>query len=320
VSAALVISEAELTLASRARTFRWAAGLLPARAFRDAAVVYALCRLVDDLADEPEHRMQGHVPLDRLRAEVTGYLPPRPIVAAFLDVCARTGLPTTPMVELIEGCRTDLSFVRFESDDDVVRYGYQVAGTVGLMMCAVLGVTDPRARPFAIDLGVAMQITNICRDVAEDASNGRVYLPAKRLAAVGVSSEALLAAKADPAAVGRVIRELLDIADRYYESAILGYTFLPWRVRPAIAVAARVYRGIGGVLRRRGCDPWSGRAVVGAGARLLLTWSAFVELFRGTQAPESHDDTLHVALQGRFGVRALHTDPFEAAHGPTRSS
>lgn len=300
MSPAEVAREAETVLAARARTFRYAAALLPSGAFRDAAIVYAVCRLVDDLADEPEHRQHGHVPLDRLRAELLGFSPPRPIVAAFLEVEDRRGGLVSPMIELLEGCRSDLMFRPIRTDAALIEYAYRVAGTVGLMMCAVLDVRDPSARAFAVDLGVAMQITNICRDVAEDAGNGRVYLPAERLEAAGLSTADVLSGGAG---VGSVVLSLLDLADRYYDSAARGYRFLPLRVRPAIAVAARVYRSIGGVLRAWHGDVWRGRAVVGGLRRAWASCLGFVDVLMTSGASAPHETALHAPLSGRFGVQ-----------------
>jgi phytoene synthase len=225
----------EETLARGSRTFWLASRLLPADRRRDAAVVYAFCRQVDDLADE---RGDARA-LDRLdQALVTR---DEALVGPLLEVAARRGLELRWARELIEGCRQDLGRVRIQTDEELVRYAYLVAGTVGLMCCAVLGAKMPEAAPFAVDLGIAMQLTNICRDVAEDAQPDRLQ---------------------PPAPVAPVVLELLDLADRRYERGREGLRWLPPPVRPAIAVAAELYRAIGGVLRDRDGDPWAGRAVV----------------------------------------------------------
>ena len=172
-----VLQASRAVFAAKARTFHWSARLLPADRRDDAAVVYAFCRLVDDTADEAPTAAVAAAALDRLAAELEGRAEPRPLVAAFLDTAARRGLPLDAARELLAGVRSDLGVVRIADDDALLVYCYRVASTVGLLMCGVLGVRERDALPFAVDLGVAMQLTNICRDVAEDAGRGRVYLP-----------------------------------------------------------------------------------------------------------------------------------------------
>jgi phytoene synthase len=181
-----------------------------------------------------------------------------------------------------------------------------VAGTVGLMMCGVLGVKGEVARRHAIDLGVAMQLTNIARDVAEDARMGRVYLPRTRLEAAGTSPEALLEGRADPAAVSTVVRDLLAVAEVYYRSADAGMPHIPFRSRVAVLAASRLYRQIGRVLLARGADPLEGRTVVGwfgkAAALLAALGAAWFDPVATGRRRVAHDAGLHAALHGFFGV------------------
>jgi phytoene synthase len=301
-----VLAESHEALRVGSRSFSLAAKLLPASQRDDAAVVYALCRLVDDVADDGGAHAAAD--LARLEREVLGQATPRPLVAAFRDLAQRTGLDVACMVELIGGCASDQQAVRIPDDAALVRYGYRVAGTVGLMMCAVTGVTDPTAHPHAVDLGVAMQLTNICRDVAEDARMGRVYLPASRLARHGITHQDLLDGSADRAAVARVVLELLDLAELYYESAMDGIHHIPWPARVAILAAARVYRQIGVKLRRSQGDALAGRTVVGLAERLLQVGVAMTLALsprtRGAAGPVRHRRSLHLGLEGLPGANA----------------
>jgi phytoene synthase len=303
-----VLRGARATFAARARTFWWAARLLPPAARDDAAVVYALCRLADDTADEATDPAAARAALDRLADEVTGRAPARPVIAAFRETAARLEIPLESALELVEGVRSDLGTVRLADDDELVRYGYRVAGTVGLMMCAVLGVRRREALPHAVDLGIAMQLTNICRDVAEDAARGRVYLPARRLRAAGTGPEALVRGEAPPAAVVRVVGEVLELAGGYYRSADRGMRDIPICFRPAILVASRVYSAIGSRLRRRPCDVMAGRAVVSGPEKLLRGCAAVAEILRpeiaGLSPRTAHDPGLHRALRGFPGTHA----------------
>ncbi len=304
-----VLRSSRATLARKARTFHFAAHLLPASVRDDAAVVYAFCRRVDDAADEATDPDTAARALDRLDAELRGDVPPGPLVAAFRETAARCDLPLDSAHELIVGVRSDLGEVRIEDDAELLRYCYRVAATVGLMMCGVLGVRCRDALPHAVDLGIAMQLTNIARDVAEDAANERIYLPAARLRAAGVDPAALLAGTADPRRGAAVVGDLLALADRYYRSADAGMRDIPWRPRQAILVASRTYRAIGVELRRRACDTLAGRTVVGWPGKLLWGSRALAAGcspgILGVGPRRRHDAALHQPLRGLPGTNQV---------------
>lgn len=254
-------------LAFRARSFRWASAFLSRAQRQRVAALYAFCRAVDDLVDADWVSPEAKRDLDRLQTALSaepngkslwpeGYL-------WFRELCMESGIDFAAVRDLILGMRSDLGLVRVQSDQELLRYCYRAAGTVGIMMCSVLGVRDPRAWRHAVHLGIAMQLTNISRDVREDAEAGRVYLPAERLAAYGVASEQLVDGEADPEAVSLVVNDVLTLAEGYYRSGDAGMRFLPARARWAILVASRLYRGIGRRLRRRReGNPLRGRTVV----------------------------------------------------------
>lgn len=252
-------------LARHARSFRWAAAFLDRDRRDDAAVVYAFCRALDDTVDEggdrSEDRAAAASTLDAIEAALRGQAPASPLCAAYLEVAARRGIPSWAATDLVEGMRSDLGDVTVRDDDALLVYCYRVAGTVGVMMCGILGVRDRRALAHAIDLGIAMQLTNICRDVREDLARGRSYLPAARLRA-GAPAER------QEEGMRRVVLDLLALADRYYESARRGMTFIPAAARLAIHVASVLYRAIGLGLRRRGGDAMAGRVTVSGSAKL----------------------------------------------------
>jgi phytoene synthase len=266
-------------LAFRARSFRWASAFLSQAERRRVAALYAFCRAVDDLADTEPNTAEARKELDALLAALCaepdgesqwpeGHL-------WFRTLCLECGIDFRVVRELLAGMASDLGTVRLQSDHELLRYCYRVAGTVGLMMCAVLGVRDPRAWRHAIDLGIAMQLTNICRDVLEDAQASRVYLPADRLVAYGAAPEDLVDGRADPEAVSLVVTDLLSLAEGYYRSGDAGMRFLSPRARWAILVASRLYRGIGRRLRSRlRGNAHLGRVVVPWIAKLGLVVSA----------------------------------------------
>lgn len=304
---AQLLAESHAVFRRKARTFWWASRLLPPSVRDDAATMYAFCRMVDDMGDEADDPSAAELALEALSNEVEGRTQPRPIVAELRAAAERLGLPMDAASELIAGVRGDLGVVRMADDADLVRYCYRVASTVGLMMCGVLGVRCREALPHAIDLGIAMQLTNICRDVAEDAARGRVYLPATRLRSAGIDPEDVVRGKADPERVAIVVRSVLALADRYYWSADGGMRDIPWRFRPAILVASRTYRAIGVRVRRRRSDP-AVRTVVPWPEKLAWSAAAVAASLRpamlGITPRWAHDRALHQALRGLPGANA----------------
>ncbi|TVR04768.1 MAG: phytoene/squalene synthase family protein [Deltaproteobacteria bacterium] len=308
-----VLEASRLVLQTHARSFSWGALFLPPEARDDAALLYAWCRHVDDLVDEATDRDEAAAALSATRAMLRGDGEADPLTAAFLAMAARRVLPLRAAEELVAGMETDLGEVRMADDAAFLLYCYRAAGTVGLLMCGILGVEEPEAAPFAVDLGIAMQITNICRDVKEDAARGRVYLPAARLVAHGVTPEEVLAGRADPVGVSAVVRELLAVAERYYASGEAGMRYIPRRTRLAIRVAARVYRAIGVRLLRQGANPLVGRTVVPWWAKLRETVRAvFAEAGARATLPD-HDAPLHRLLPELPGVAAGELRPPGAA-------
>lgn len=270
-------------MAHHARSFQLAARFLPEQAADEAAVVYAFCRLVDDTADEAPDLQTARSGLNDLSADLASPAPEEPAVSAYRTIATRRDIPLQVAEDLVAGVGSDLEAVRISDDDAFILYCYQVAGTVGLMMCGVLGVSARDAWPYAISLGVAMQITNICRDVLEDARRDRVYLPASRLAAAGLSPQDILDETVDRKRLAGVVDGMLDLADEHYQFAEEGMRFIPWRARLAILIASRVYGGIGVRLRRHhGSDPMHGRTITTKLEKAWWVWMGVLAFFKPT--------------------------------------
>jgi len=298
---------AEDVLRRHGRTFSFARTFLTAEQGHKAARLYAFCRYIDDLADEAEDMAEAGHQLAHVQAQLRGEAPAGPDVADFLALAAETGMDLSIAGFLIEGVRSDLGPVAFETEADLLRYAYKVAGTVGLMMCRVLNVSDRAAYPFAIDLGVAMQLTNIARDIREDALNGRRYVPGGWVR--GASADDIV--RADGALrplLAEAAHSLLDMAEHYYDSAYDGLAYLPARSRFAILIAARVYRQIGVKIKRQSYAVWQGRAMIGLPEKLSVAASAGVSYLRDRrfhQTCHQHNAGLHRALQGLTGAHRL---------------
>lgn len=285
-SPAAAYAAADQLLALHGRSFHWARRLLGARHAERATRLYGFCRRIDDLADNAASPADAHAALDAIRQALHDGQSDDAAVRDMLQLMHCCQIDASIPLELINGVGSDLGDVRFADMDELMDYCYRVAGTVGLMMTAALDVSVPEALPHAIDLGIAMQLTNICRDVRDDALLGRRYLPATLVGelppAALIEPTTAVRAKASDA-----LRTLLDLADGFYASGEQGLHFLPAGARTGILVAARVYRGIGVVLREREYDCWSARAMVGSGGKLAITLRALAETLgarRGRQA------------------------------------
>ena len=290
-------------LARHGKSFYWASKFLGIELADRAARLYQFCRYVDDLAD-------GDLPdrpesLEDIRARLAGKeIAAGPEIEAFIALANSNNIPLSAASELLDGMLSDQNPTAVADEAELLRYCHAVAGTVGLMMCRVLNCEEPRADSFAIDLGVAMQLTNISRDVLEDAKMGRRYLPASwanfnpaQIAKAGLGDEDTDCREQ----VAHGIARLLDLSEQYYASALLGIRLLPFRSRLSIAIALRVYRQIGWVLRRRNLVWWQGRVMVTGGEKALLSLRSLADL-RPIKVPP-HRTQLHQHLQGLAGVQ-----------------
>jgi phytoene synthase len=254
------------------RTFLAASRLLP-RSVRDpACALYAFCRSADDAVDLDT--VDELAAVGRLRARLdriyAGDPAPAPADRAMARVVERFELPRALPVALLDGFEWDARGRRYETIDALLDYAARVAGTVGAMMAVIMGCRSAEAVARACDLGVAMQLSNIARDVGEDARRGRIYLPLAWLREAGVDPDAWLARPQFDARIGAVVRRLLRTADGLYARAEAGVAMLPATCRPGIQAARVLYAAIGDEVARRGCDSVSQRAVVSRRRKLVL--------------------------------------------------
>ena len=286
-------------LARHGKSFYWASLFLGHKMAYRAARLYEFCRFVDDIADgDLPHRHETLADISAsLKANDSSS---GPEVEAFLNLASEVNIPMQAATELLDGMLLDQHPTAMKDQAELLRYCHAVAGTVGLMMCRILNCKHPRADHFAIDLGVAMQLTNIARDVLEDAKMGRRYLPHQW---VNFSAAEIATGQIQYRyPTSKAIEQLLNLADKYYNSALLGIQLLPFRSRFSITVALRVYRQIGVLLRRRKLDWWKGRVVVNKIEKTLLSLYSLVDL-RPKKVPP-HQSELHQSLQGLAGVDA----------------
>jgi phytoene synthase len=291
-------ASANASLTRHGRSFYWARHLLSEKHAERATILYGFCRLIDDLADGDITTTPREALAD-MAAALTRGQSNDPLTASMIRLMRECKIDPAIPLQLIRGVESDLGLVQIQDEAELLRYCYSVAGTVGLMMSAALDTSNPNALPHAIDLGVAMQLTNICRDVSADGLVGRRYLPASLVGSLAPRS-LVIPGRAQQPMLRSAITSLLDMADRYYRSGEAGLAYLPSRARSGILVAARIYREIGTELRRRECDYWSERVRVTLTRKVAITLGAVANvslLPRFHQPLRPHDAALHGLIQ-----------------------
>ncbi len=204
------------SISQHSKTFSFASIFLPRKIKHNVYKMYQFCRSYDDSADE-----DISVPDEQYETELN-----------------KLGINKKALEQLKIGIDSDRNFNRFIGMDDLIVYSYRVAGCVGIMMCDVLNVENDKDKYYAIDLGIAMQITNICRDVFEDAANKRIYIPKEIMPNDDLNS-------IDNQKIFKYVCKLHDFAEEYYSSALNGITSIPLKSRFSILLALRLYQAIG---------------------------------------------------------------------------
>lgn len=268
------------------RTFFAASLLLPRRVYEPATALYAFCRLADDAIDTEDGGGKSAALHDlKLRLDQAYRGAPRAVPAdrAFAAAVRAHAVPRTLPEALLEGFQWDSDGRQYEDLAALHDYAARVAGTVGAMMGVLMGVRHGQALARACDLGVAMQLTNIARDVGEDARAGRLYLPLAWLREAGVDPQAWLAAPVFTPAIGSVTQRLLQAADFLYVRAASGIGQLPADCRPGIRAAALIYAAIGQRIAAQGYDTVTQRAHVPGHSKLALLMRSLLAF--GTPGP-----------------------------------
>ena len=294
----LASTQAIKTLATHGKSFRFAGAFLSRLQLQQAARLYHFCRCIDDIADESDCAVTAYEELHLLKQQLSiDDLSDNPMLNDFKRLQTELQLPIAWPNALIDGVLADTKPFKIEQQADLIRYAYQVAGVVGLMMCPIIRANNC-GHPFAVDLGIAMQLTNIARDIFEDAHLDRCYLPEDWCNCT--PADIIANEPGTQKKVKLAIRRLLDLADHYYASAQVGFHFLPLRSRLAIAIASKVYRHIGIQIRRRDYCYWQGRVFVPLLTKVVLAVSASLSLLN-LPSKKRHQSALHQGLEDYIG-------------------
>lgn len=257
---------------SHSRTFMMASSLLPKAKRRGARALYAFCRVCDNLVDAPQGEGDPREALEQWRVQVLDVQSAGddPVAVAWADTRTRYQIPWRYAEQLIAGVAQDLDKVRYQTFDELAEYCYGVASTVGLMAMHIIGFQDSRTIPYAVKLGVALQLTNVLRDVGEDWRNGRLYLPQEELAAFGLGEQDIETAVVDDRWRG-LMRFQLARTRQLYDEALPGVALLDPDGRFAITAAAQLYRSILDDIEANDFDVFRRRAHV-------TTWGKIAQL------------------------------------------
>ena len=234
------------SIKSEGKSFYWASFFLPKKNRIAASRLYSICRYLDDVADNSKLDTSSQIKnifnqiKENESSEINIFFKKNNINLGILK-------------DLIDGLISDQQNVRVTDEKELIDYSYKVAGTVGLMMLPIINTKDAEARKHAIDLGIAMQLTNIARDVYEDAKMNRLYLPKEWLGQVSISD--LIDNKLDDQKKKLIelsIKNLIELSDKFYANGFSGMKFIPLRTRLAIFFAAKIYKGIGEKIKSGG--------------------------------------------------------------------
>ena len=258
------------SLKKHGKSFYWASFFLPKRNKDAATKLYSICRFFDDLADDNNE--------DQTKI----------LTGEFKKICNDLSHPINEFFtshnlsikilgDLVDGLVKDQTDVRIKNEKELIQYAYQVAGTVGLMMSPLIMVNNNKANKHAIDLGIAMQLTNIARDIYEDALMNRIYLPQDWINNTDISELTDISSNKDLIQIKSAIKKLILLSETYYKNGFAGMRYIPLKTRLAIFFAAKIYRAIGQKIKKNRYEYSYKRIYVSTIEKLFITFISIPE-------------------------------------------
>jgi len=258
------------SLKKHGKSFYWASFFLPKRNKDAASQLYSICRFFDDLADDSNE--------DQTKI----------LTGEFKKICDDLSHPINEFFtshnlsikilgDLVDGLVKDQTDVRIKNEKELIQYAYQVAGTVGLMMSPLIMVNNNKANKHAIDLGIAMQLTNIARDIYEDALMNRIYLPQDWISNTNISELTDISSNKDLIQIKSAIKRLILLSETYYKNGFAGMRYIPLKTRLAIFFAAKIYRAIGQKIKKNRYEYSYKRIYVSTIEKLFITFISIPE-------------------------------------------
>ncbi len=235
-----------IDLKRHGKSFYWASFFLPKKAKKNAGILYSICRYFDDIADNNNQNKTEY--LENTIRDIKKNKSNK--INIFLQ---KNKIDNHIFVDLIEGLILDQKEITIQSKEELINYSYHVAGTVGLMMSKIIGVKDKKALRSAIDLGIGMQLTNIARDVFEDAQMKRIYLPATWIPKITLTDLNNINNKnsQEDKIISSAIHKIINLSETFYKNGFAGLKYIPFSSRLGIFIAANIYRGIGNKIKNK---------------------------------------------------------------------
>ena len=266
------------------KSFFWASKFLPRNILNKVINIYSFCRIHDDLVDEGLS-LNNSNDVENLKEVIKSY-----------------GVSEKIISELITGINSDINFKRYNDNYELLRYCYRVAGIVGLMMVKAMDIKSKEAKYYAIDLGIAMQLTNISRDIMQDYNNNRIYIPKD----TGITEDSFKNTTEESyRKLNKVVALILLKADIYYNSSLNGFRYIPIRSRLAILVALRIYQAIGVKIKKTGSKFLSENIYISKSEKIIIIIKAIFEFLLFFILPlhnKKHNPYLHKSLKGLIDV------------------
>ena len=289
-------------LKKNGKSFYWAGQLLPKKYLIRCAELYSFCRLLDDIADsriKTDNLSKLKNILDLIKKDDYHKLKNYKINVP--DYLKKSELAKAKIIDLMDGLIFDQKQVRIKNERELILYCYRVAGTVGVLMCIALDCKEKKSHDFAIDLGIAMQLTNILRDIKEDAELNRRYLPGnfvKNLTPKQIINISQNVKHKDHLIVQEAIKKILHLSNLYYKSGNAGLFFLKFQFKIVIAVASNIYRQIGVKLKNKSYNWYEGRIFTTIYEKFKITIKTIltISLFFKINYPK-HKLSLHKHLK-----------------------
>ncbi len=268
-----------LSLKKRAKTFYFASLFFSKEKQIDISKLYLFCRLVDDIADDKDDtNKKSKIKLKTIKKELKQSKSNDEIVLGFITLMSKYNINLSTALDLINGVLFDLNRVNIKNYDQLFTYSYKVAGTVGLMMCKIMEVKSKSLINKGIYLGIAMQLTNIARDIKEDLESGRVYFPEEIRKNVNDSFSNLLIDEELQAKFTGDLKLLLDTSDQIYNLAWRGVILLPIKYRIPISIASYLYQSIGNKIRKNNYNIWQQRVYLSKLEKVLKNLKSFFKI------------------------------------------